>query len=141
MIEVRGAEQLKVLAKRLKDAGDKELKKELSQGIRQAMEPVKSAVRQSALDTLPQRGGLARRVAKTQLRTARSARGIRLVGKSSDSIRRMNAGTVRHPVFGNRDVWVDQKIPSGWWDRPTQASAARVRLELLKTMDRIAKKI
>ena len=141
MIEIRGAEQLATLSKRLKEAGDKDLKKELSAGIRQAMEPLKQEVRQSALRTLPQRGGLARRTAKTSLRVTRSARGIRLVGKSSDSIRRMNSGTIRHPVFGNRSVWVDQRIPPGWWDRPTQSAAPQVRADLLKAMDRVARKI
>lgn len=33
-------------------------------------------------------------------------------------IRATNRGTVRHPVYGNRDVWVSQKFtPPGWFNR------------------------
>lgn len=65
--------------------------------------------------------------------------GIRLRRSSSGPARRpgwmLNRGEWRHPVFGNRDVWVTQRVTPGWFDRTGQAAkpeflaAAAVALE------------
>lgn len=31
-------------------------------------------------------------------------------------LRSINAGKVRHPVYGNRRKWVLQSVPAGFWD-------------------------
>jgi hypothetical protein len=145
VIEIKGAEQLAALSTKLKAAGDRELKRELSKGITQAMKPVPAAARASALKTLPRRGGLAQRVAKSQMRTVRRAgnrtAGIRLQAKDAYRLGLLDRGFVRHPVFGNRDVWRGQRVNMGWWTTPTEAAAPLARSEVEKAMQTVANKI
>jgi hypothetical protein len=145
VIEIKGAEQLATLSKRLKAAGDKELQRELSRGITQAMKPVPAAARASALKTLPSRGGLAQRVAKSQMRTVRRAgpriAGVRLQAKNSYGLGMLDRGINHHPVYGNRKVWVRQAVTPGWWTDPTEAAAPLARSEVEKAMQTVANKI
>ena len=41
--------------------------------------------------------------------------------------RHMNRGRWRHPVFGNRDVWVEQTFTPGWFDKPVREYRPKVR--------------
>lgn len=145
MIEIKGVDQLVTLTKNLKAAGDKELQKELSKGISQAMRPVMSEVRSSALRTLPSRGGLAARVAKSSMRTVRRAgprsAGIRLQAKSSYGLGWLDRGINRHPVYGNRKAWVTQQVTPGWWTKPTEAIAPETQRQLEAAMQTVANKI
>jgi hypothetical protein len=151
MTDIRGADQLAKLAKQLKEAGDKGLQRELSKAISQATKPVKEAARQSALETLPKRGGLAARVAGSRFSTRRyassRASGIRIQAKNAYALGRLDKGRVRHPVFADqgktRDewTWVTQIIWPGWWTKPTKAAAPAVRREIEQAMQTVANKI
>jgi len=145
VIEVRGADQLGDLSRRLKAAGDKGMQRELYAAINRATKPMKEAVKRSAATELPRRGGLAETVAggkfRTQRRTSKKASGVRIVATGKLDIRGMDRGRLRHPVFGNRSVWVTQQIAAGWWTRPLEHAAPAVRVDLEKAMDVIAKKI
>jgi hypothetical protein len=144
-IEIRGAEQLAALAKSLKQAGDKELQRELAKAVNSATKPIKDAAKQSALRTLPKRGGLNKRVANSKFTTRRRAgariAGVRVEVKSDDALGMLDKGTVRHPVHGNRDVWVTQRVTPGWWTDPTEALAPQARRDLEAAMRAIAAKI
>lgn len=142
-LEVRGAEQLDALAKALRHLADKDLQRELYRGLNRATKPVKDDIRKSARSTLPRRGGLAERVAKAKLSTKRRtgrAAGIRIVGTSGYDIDAMDRGRLRHPVHGG-PAWVEQRITDGWWTKPLEDSAPRVRKELLKVLDDLAKRV
>jgi hypothetical protein len=145
LIEIQGIDQLINLSKALKAAGDKELQRELSRGISQAMKPVTVAARDSARRTLPARGGLGQRVAKSQIRTVRRTgpriAGVRLQAKNSYHLGQLNRGINHHPVFGNRKEWVTQRVTPGWWTIPTEAAAPRVRRDIIAAMNRVANKI
>lgn len=145
MIEVRGADQLAHLSKALKAAGRQDLQKELSRGISQALRPVIVAVRRSATQKLPNRGGLAAKVAKSRMRTTRETSqrgsGSRLQVANAYGLAQLDKGDAWHPVFGNRNVWVKQSVTSGWWTEPTEAAAPNVRRELQQAIDRVAAKI
>jgi hypothetical protein len=140
-IEIKGAQQLASLSKALKVAGEKELQQELSKSITHAMVPLRAAAKTSALTTLPRRGGLNRRVARSSMRTRRSQRGIRLEAKNEYALGQLDRGRVRHPVFGNRKVWVTQRVPPDWWTRPTDEAAPGVRAAISAAMDVVAAKI
>jgi hypothetical protein len=140
-VEVRGADQLARLSKQLKEAGNKDLQRELSRAINQALKPLKTDLQASARTTLPRRGGLAARVAASKFRTRRSRQGLRLQAVSGDSIQRIDKGAVRHPVFGNRGVWVIQRVTAGWWTGPVEAAAPKVRQELELAMRQVAHRI
>jgi hypothetical protein len=143
-VEIKGADQLAALSKRLKELGDKDLSREFSRAITAATKPLVQDLRQSARETLPKRGGLNERVAKSQIRTQRRAssrtQGVRVVAKNPYVLARLDQGHVRHPVFG-RNVWVDQTVRSGWWTRPTEAIGPDVRRSIEAAMAAMAKKL
>jgi hypothetical protein len=146
-MRIEGADQLGDLAKRLKQAGDKELRKELLRGIQKAGKPLKAAAKEAALDGLPSSGGLNAYVAAGQfaVRTRSGGRnpGIRLVGKKKGhDIRATDKGRLRHPVWGH-DWWVTQDIKPGWWtDTMTSDHVlAPVRRDVLDAMQAVAAKI
>src|SRR6266540_2194860 len=118
-----GARQLEALAKRLKAAGAGELRKELLRGIRESNKATIRKIRTNAASTLPQRGGLAAKVAKskiaTRTRTSGASVGVEIKGTDkSVNLSRLNEGKLRHPVFGNKKVWKKQSVKSGWFDDP-----------------------
>lgn len=144
--EVRGAEDFIRLSKALKHAGRTEMRKELNAGLKRAAKPLIAKTRAEARQRLPQRGGLAERVAKApqrvQVRTGARTAGVRIVvAGSAKGPRNANRGFIRHPVFGNREVWVEQKVPAGWFDDPLKASAPEVRNDLEKVLESIADQV
>lgn len=140
--EIRGVEQLAALSKRLKEVGDKGLTREFSRSVSSALKPLVQELRASARATLPRSGGLAERVAKSQIRTQRRASsGVRVVARNPYGIKQMDEGVVRHPVFGNRSNWATQSVRAGWWTRPTEQVGPDVRKALQEALDAMAKKV
>jgi len=144
-IEIRGVEDMLRLSKALKNAGRLDTRRELHKGIQKAARPLIPAARAAALTTLPQRGGLAGKVARApmrvQVRTGRDP-GVRIVvGKDRSGARAANHGLIRHPVFGHRDRWVDQRVPADWFDGAMRRNAPAVRPEIARAMDRVVDKI
>jgi len=144
--EIKGADQFLRLSKALKHAGRTGLRKELTAGMRRAAKPLIAKSRAEALQRLPRRGGLAKQVAKEpqriQVRTGARTAGVRVVvGKRSGGARAANRGVIRHPVFGNRKVWVNQSVPPDWFDDTMRASAPSVRRELERALEDIADRI
>jgi len=142
-IEVRGADQLVRLSKRLRQVGNKDLKKELRTALREATKPVQAAIRRHAEDSMPKRGGLNRVMARsrisTQIRGSGNSPGIRLASKSHDP--RINRGRLRHPVYGHRDRWVTQRVPEGWFVPPTGQATRAAQVQLLAAMKRIEREL
>lgn len=144
--EVRGADEFLRLSKALKQAGRTDLRKELNNGLKRAARPLIPKVRAEALRRLPQSGGLAARVAKSpirvQVRTGSKNAGVRIVVPgSAKGARSANQGFIRHPVFGNRNVWVEQSVRAGWFDDPLKASAPEVRPELERALENVAEQV
>ena len=150
-VEINGAEQFAVLARRLKELGDKELSREFSRSISTATRPLIRGIRQSARDTLPRAGGLADRVAKTPIRTQRSSSskraGVRIVGRDPYNIAKLDKGRLRHPVFAdpskprNQWTWVNQKVKPGWWTTPTELAGKSVQVQVEKAMAAMKRKL
>lgn len=139
---VTGAEDLLKLSRALKEAGRGPLRKELNKKLTAAVKPLIAETRERARTSLPHSGGLAGLVAKepqrVQVRTGQKTAGVRLVvGKSKGAARAANAGSIRHPVFGNRRVFVDQAVPSGWFDGPCEAATPRVQQAVMDAMQQV----
>jgi hypothetical protein len=143
-VRVVGAEELARVSKALRQAGAKDMRNELTRAMRAAAKPLIAEARQHARETLPKRGGLNKRVARSsiraKIRTGGQSVGVRIVAKGLDA-RVDTAGRVRHPVFGNRKVWVQQQVKPGWFDVPMKSGAPEVRRELLKAIDNITRKL
>lgn len=144
---VRGVDDLERLGRMLKETGDKELKKELLAGVRKEGKPAVKAVKDSIGDYVPQSGGAADAVRRSTIgvRTTLSGKnvGIRIrgTGRQVQNLKRINAGFLRHPVFGNRDAWVDQRIKPGFFDEPLMKRKDDVTHGIKRVLDDIAARI
>lgn len=145
MVEVRTTEDLARLAKRLRDAGRGDLRKRVLKAMRTETKPVIPAIRSSALRTLPVSGGLMAEIrdSKIGIRTRLSGRsvGVRVVATNPHDIRSLNAGRLRHPLFGDTDHWYQQDVEPGWFDRPLQERAPGIRRAITQALDEAARKL
>lgn len=136
---------LAVLADLFKQAGRGDLRRLLLARIRTAGKPTVAAVQARAQATLPQRGGFADLVA------ANVGTRSRLSGASAwAQVQRNKArptdrtlvgidatGSWRHPVYGNRDRWVEQSASGarGYFTRTIDGKAPAFRSAVLQAMD------
>lgn len=149
-IIITGADEFATLARRLKEAGAKDLRKELYAGINRSVKPLKQDVKDSTGDYLP--GGYAGVItASIKIRVSRrgsgSSPGIRLLAKASTpsggarELARLDKGWLRHPLWGNRKHWYPQRIASGFYTHTLEQDAPRVRIELVEAIRKVAAKI
>lgn len=142
-----GARELEIVARRLKETGNSGLKKELLAGIRKEGKETVKDIKKSAADVLPHAGGLAELVSRSsygiRTRLTGNSVGVSIKGtsRSVKSLRALNAGRLRHPVFGNRDVWVEQSVEPGWFDKPVERDADNIRQGIDRVLADIARKI
>lgn len=161
-VSVEGARQLKDLNRRLKDAGRGDLRKQLRAEIKDAGRPVLTDMRRAvmAVDVSSTKGGRARPSRSTNLR-ARTAKAtklsvtqtgirIRTDGKRVDpaypslpkyldaSLGRYDRW--RHPVFGNPNVWTQQK-GQPWFFVTAAKHAPEFRRAVFRAMNKISDKI
>jgi hypothetical protein len=136
-------EQLTRLAAVLR-ATPKIEQRELRKSMRRAARPLLRTARQGALQILPYRGGLAERVAAgkftSQVSFSGDRTGIQITAadRRGADVNRMDDGSVRHPVYGNRRRWVTQAIRPGWFSEPLLLDAPKVRDEIEKALDTTA---
>lgn len=145
-VQIRGAEQFLALSRRLKAAGETELRKELNKSVRDAAKPLIPKIRESARSKGPKKGGLGERLAKkpyrTQTRTGASTAGVRVVGSKVDP-RINDTGRIQHPVFGRSGSTVVQNVPGlkGYFDEPLNEAGPTIRQDVLQTLDDFSKRL
>ena len=61
--------------------------------------------------------------------------------KFDKDVARINDGILRHPVYGNREVWVSQDIRPGFFDDPVRHGGPEVRREIEAAVQRVIRKI
>lgn len=150
-LAVYGADQLTRLAARLKEAGDVSLRRRMMSALRKSAREIQDAEKSAAL-ALPAtkyevglRAAIASAVV-TRTRATAGRAGVRvMVNRSALPAGKqrlpllMNAGRWRHPMFGNREAWVDQTSERGWWNRTARehfGSAQDRMLEVLRETER-----
>lgn len=140
----KGANDFLALSKRLKEAGETGLRKELNKVMRDAAKPLIPKVREAARANLPSGGGLNERIARkpyrAQVRTGTKTAGVRIVGTKVDP--RINQGRVYHPVFG-RKPGVVQQVPDakGYFDDTLRESGPEVRKAVVDALKDFTKQI
>lgn len=123
------ADELQAISRRLMEAGQVKLYRQLAIDIKVACEPVKGAIKSSALANLPHSGGLnqwvaASRVINTLIRSTYTAGVSVRVSLKGHDIRDLDSGQIRHPVYkqaGGKPPWVAQTIPAGFASTPLKA--------------------
>jgi hypothetical protein len=131
---------MKALQRKLKQVDRADLRRELNRGLRDGAKPLVQHARDAARDNLPHAGGLNERVASRPTTISIAQGGVRVRVKGVDAAS-TNRGRLRHPVYGNREVWVTQTIQPGWFTDRMRQKAPGVRPDLIKAMDRVAQKI
>lgn len=138
-----GARQLASIGTRLKETGNGQLRRELLAGVRNAVKPVIPDIQDSARRYLPRGGGLAGLVAsqKFAARTSLASGKVSITGAGMKEMTDIEAGRLRHPVFGNRGVWKAQRVTPRFFSRPIEDHLPEVKAGIERVMSETASKI
>lgn len=154
--EMRTGKDLKRIGSELRKMNDKQLKKEFSSELRAAAKPMVPAVRAAIRQIPSSRGytsdGLRGRMSKAvklevKLTGKQAGVRIRVDGRKMPTREKALQSYMeglkkpwRHPVFGNREVWVKQE-PHPYFYKTVRPIGLRSRVNVNKAIDRVAKKI
>lgn len=115
-VRIQGERDLRRVAGTLREAGDKRLNRKVSAAIRLVARPIGIRVLREGAKEMPRRGGFAGVVeaGKVGIRAGFSGRNpsvsIQLRNEGAD-MKSLDAGILRHPVFGNKSAWTRQDVP------------------------------
>lgn len=140
-----------------RESDGKQLRKDLIADLKRAVEPGQSAV-QGKLRAVPHRSATQSRPAlgsylasrtKVQVRLSGRAPGVKVrIGQTPNirgfkmAARRLNRTHWRHMVYGNKEVWVDQKSPiPGFFDDTLAAGRSRYRAAVVATLKSMADRL
>jgi hypothetical protein len=171
-VRVTGARDLLAVSRALKKLSDKGLGKQMGKALRDAARPLRQEIKKSAEALLPHRGGYNetmarslrfRQAVKETRTTARVTFKVWAVGPREErDVRRVNAGTLRHPVWGKRryikwrtrpdgtrvripdpgeprlNPWVAQRVKPGFVDRPVDRLAPEIARQMDAVVDYVA---
>ena len=151
-LEFPGAKQQFVaVAKKLNAQGSqgRGLWRELNTQLKSAAQPMTDVVLRHLSDYLPDQYAKVVRSSMT-VRVSRSTKGagagLKLIGtakgiKKKRHLRVINDGTLRHPVYGNPNKWVDQRVRPGFWSQPLDANreipATHIRRAVQRTITKL----
>lgn len=143
------ADDIEVLVKNIKTHADaKALNKELRAGLNRVTKDIRGQLVQVIPATLPKRGGLAATIHEaTKSRT--SVKGGKWAGVSmvftarGHDIRTITGKRLRHPVFGNRSVWVEQTkgVEPAVWTAEIEQQTPEIRRAIVQVMQDVAANI
>jgi len=143
------ADDIERLVKNVKASTNrKALEKELRGGLNRVTKPVRGRLVEVIPATLPKRGGLADTIHEaTKSRT--SVKGGKWAGVSmafsarGHDIRTITGKRLRHPVFGNRAVWVEQTkgVEPAAWSAEIEQQTPEIRRAIVQVMQDVAANI
>jgi hypothetical protein len=157
-MQVTGQKDLYRLAHNLHTAGQKSLKRELDKASRKAGDVIAKEVKDHTEDYIP--ANFERRFdtaleTKVEVRLLASRR-ITIVfwarGKTVNrDIKAINAGRLRHPVYGRfrrlkdgtrqANPWVAQSVRPGLVDEPARRALPKARQQIEDAIDRVSQQI
>lgn len=143
-VSFRGSQKLDALAHRLEAAGRSDLEEELDAELRKPARRLRSAVYASVPPHMPvgYETPLATSLRfRDDVRTGGSGGRVRVAMSSRRDIAALEEGRLRHPVYGNQNVWVVQRIRPGFWSEPTERVMGEVQDGMIAALDRVAAKI
>lgn len=149
-ITVESGDGFTTLVSRFRREADEGLGRELGNRISDVTSSLAQVARDNALRTLPGRNkpnGLGVWViARTQFSATSDGAStgtvtVTVTAKSTSNIARINDGTVRHPLFGNRRHWYTQSVTPGWWSNTVREISPKVRPAIEEGMALVARRI
>jgi hypothetical protein len=140
-VRVDGGQKLATLGKALRGA-DRAYRKQLRGRLRDAVKPLGQDVKQQMPTYLPRRYAQVLQRAfrpRIKIRTGGLA-AVRVIAVAKGKgrpreVKAIDGGTLRHPVFGNRRLWVAQRVRAGFWSDPMQAGAPKVRRQVVEIIN------
>lgn len=118
----------------------KEINRELNRALREGASSLIPKVAEAARRELPSSGGLAARVAAKRASVSLASGRVRIMVKGMDA-RSAERGRLRHPVYGNREVWVTQQIKPGWFTDEMRREAPKIRPRLVQAIETAAQRV
>jgi hypothetical protein len=123
------------------DDAQRTIQRRLKDGMNEGLQGLEADVRLSALSRLPHRGGLAARVAASSFSTGQTVDTVTFNMTNPYHLNKIDEGQLRHPVYGNRNVWVFQPVSPGFWSGPVDRRTEVVQRDIVKVMDAIGREI
>lgn len=141
---VRVANQLRALGK-----DGMVLRRELRNELKDAARPMGDAVREHVALYVPSGYApvLAAAVTVTPMQSLRGATAglkLRVTAKGRRQRRQVGVidkGILRHPVYGNRDVWVSQRVKPGFASDPLYDSSDEARDQIQQAIRKAIEKV
>lgn len=148
MAHVRGTLELRRVARLLRDAPPY-LRKEMRENIKKPVKPFEQRVKSETPGSVPGRyAAVLAPAIKVNISSALSGSGLGYTlivfarGKAEDrDLKAVNAGLLRHPLFGRRSHWYGQQVRGGMVDRAVDDLGRQVAQEVGKAVDEMAAKI
>ena len=136
------ASEYKAFAKKLKGA-ERSVARDLRKRLRAAGKPLAEGLVQDGPEGLPSSGGLADwlRQSKGTVSMTQSRLEIKLSRGGRHDLGAINRGQLRHPLYGNRRVWVVQSVASGTYDKAFEKHAEQALPEVERVLDDIMREI
>jgi hypothetical protein len=164
-VRILGTGQLLELQRKLRAAGNENLRASMQRRIRRAAEPLRDDL-QDAIRTLAitsqgrgsgRRGGPSPITRPLRATIAEAVRiSVRTTGNPGATVwvdkgrmphdmktvpDRLNEGRLRHPVFGNRKRWAQQNANPGWWSKTVDQHKSRMEREVARVLDDVKRRI
>ena len=132
----------KAFTAKLKGA-EKSVARNLRKRLREAGTPLADGLVQDGPEGLPSGGGLADwlRQSKGAISMTQTKLQIRLARGGKHDLNAINRGQLRHPLYGNRRVWVVQSVASGTYDKAFEKHAEQALPEVERVLDDIMREI
>lgn len=140
-MNVRGIDDFRKAAARIRDANRRgELISNIRSELQREAKPAVVAARSNAFKVLPRSGGLAALVAQSNFgvstRTSGRWAGVFITAKRKGTdLVAVDRGRVRHPVYGNRKVWVTQQVVPNWFTGPMRDHADEMQDAVWRAID------
>ena len=136
------ASEYKAFAQKLKGA-EKSVARKLRKRLRDAGKPLAEGVTQDGPEGLPSSGGLADwlRQSKGTVSMTQTRVEIKLSRGGKHDLGAINRGRLRHPLYGNRRVWVGQSVEAGTYDKAFDKHAEQALPAIERVLDDIMKEI
>lgn len=153
------------LQRRLRAAGNENIRSSMQRRVRRAAEPLKSDLQSTIRNlniappprrsrpggpsptTRPMRATIAEAI-RISVRTTAGGAGARVWidrGQLPADLKGMpaaiNTGRIRHPVYGNRRRWVQQTATPLWWDRTVRNHTPRMEREVARILDDVRRRL
>ena len=144
-----GSADLASVRRALRKVGDTGLGRQLAAGLSRAARPLGPAIRAEVPKAMP--SGYAPVLSKslrfrTAVKSTKSTARLtyRVYGdgrREKRDVPTLNRGRLRHPVYGRRSVWAEQRVRSGFVDRPVDRMVPDVVREMQAVVDQVAAQI